>query len=190
MWLEKFPSAETLFLASDLSDHYPALVKFFEANKYGPKPFKFFDMWSTDASFLHVVANVQYAKAQEQLLRLQVEIQTRPYEIYLYKAEERAIADYKLWKHRAQSFMIQKTKEDWLNLGKPPPMAWEDTCKQKNKGGLGLKNCSLWNTVAVAKHLWYILEDKRCLRVKWIHELYVKGESIWDCAKSTNTAWY
>jgi len=58
LWLEKLPNAKTLFLASDMSDHYPGLVKFFEAKQFGPKPFKFFDMCSSHTSFMSIVATI------------------------------------------------------------------------------------------------------------------------------------
>jgi len=40
---------------------------------------------------------------------------------------------------------------------KPPPVAWVNVCRPKSMGGLGLKNCSLWNTAIVTKHIGIFL---------------------------------
>ena len=84
---------------------------------------------------------VQCEKAKEQLLRLQMEIQTCPNDIELYKAEDRAIAEHKLWQHRIQSFMIQKTKKDWLNLGDSNDRYFHEKLKQRhyNNGILAIQ---------------------------------------------------
>lgn len=45
-------------------------------------------------------------------------------------------------------------------------IAWEDVCKPKNEGGLGLKNLSDANTVSCLKLIWRIISRKNSL---WVH---------------------
>jgi len=42
----------------------------------------------------------------------------------------------------------------------------------------------------IGKHVWYLVGDKHCLWVKWIHGVYLKKNSLWDTKASTNSWWY
>ena len=55
-WIDIYPKSKAHFLAEDTSDHYPGLIIFYKLQHLGPKPFKYFDMWSTDLDFLKVIA--------------------------------------------------------------------------------------------------------------------------------------
>lgn len=70
------------------------------------------------------------------------------------------------------------------------PVAWEKICRPKAEGGLGIKNCSIWNTAAVAKHIWFIVAGKECLWVRWIHGIYLRSASFWQCPVQVNSSWY
>jgi len=51
-----YPNSEVHFLAEGTSNHSLGLVIFYQLQHLGPKPFKYFDMRSTDPKFLEVVA--------------------------------------------------------------------------------------------------------------------------------------
>ncbi|GJU05307.1 hypothetical protein Tco_1121737 [Tanacetum coccineum] len=51
--------------------------------------------------------------------------------------------------------------------------------KPKSKGGLGLKDLGVWNKAMIVKHLWYIINNKETLWVKWINTVKLKGRSVW-----------
>ncbi|XP_074315611.1 uncharacterized protein LOC141651816 [Silene latifolia] len=50
---------------------------------------------------------------------------------------------------------------------KVPYVAWEQCCLPKNKGGLGIVNCPLWNVASIGKYTWWVANKKDCLWVKW-----------------------
>ncbi|KAJ8424639.1 LOW QUALITY PROTEIN: hypothetical protein Cgig2_000211 [Carnegiea gigantea] len=52
--LNVFLESEAHFLPENISDHSPAAVKFFNM-KLGPRPFKYFNMWSIADNFIEIV---------------------------------------------------------------------------------------------------------------------------------------
>jgi len=57
-WLNELPNSDVIFHPDDTSDHCPGLLKLFEMKDHGSKPFRFFDMWTTDHHFLQIVRGV------------------------------------------------------------------------------------------------------------------------------------
>ncbi|GKD77238.1 RNA-directed DNA polymerase, eukaryota, reverse transcriptase zinc-binding domain protein [Tanacetum coccineum] len=68
-------------------------------------------------------------------------------------------------------------------------VAWKDVCKPKSEGGLGLKSVHLWNKALMVKHLWYILNRKESVWVKWVNIYRLKGKSIWDIELKKGSPW-
>ncbi|GKB57414.1 RNA-directed DNA polymerase, eukaryota, reverse transcriptase zinc-binding domain protein [Tanacetum coccineum] len=67
-------------------------------------------------------------------------------------------------------------------------ISWENICRPKDQGGLGLKNLQIWNKVLIMKHLWNVAAKKDTLWAKWInkvrHHIYYKlgnrkSVSVW-----------
>ncbi|VFQ88357.1 unnamed protein product [Cuscuta campestris] len=58
-------------------------------------------------------------------------------------------------------------------------VAWDDICKPKEEGGLGIRNSFVWNQALLAKNLWNIASNKETLWVQWVHSVYLQGRSIW-----------
>ena len=61
-------------------------------------------------------------------------------------------------------------------------------CLPKNEGGLGIKDFSEWNEILMTKHLWNIASNKESLWVKWINEIRLNGQSIWEVKCEPNTS--
>ncbi|GJZ75907.1 RNA-directed DNA polymerase, eukaryota, reverse transcriptase zinc-binding domain protein [Tanacetum coccineum] len=59
----------------------------------------------------------------------------------------------------------------------------------KAKGGLGLKNLSIWNKAMIIKHLWHVAADKDSLWVKWINTFKLKGKIVWEINEDINDSW-
>ena len=59
-------------------------------------------------------------------------------------------------------------------------VSWDNICKPKDQGGLGIKNLQIWNEVLIMKHLWNVAAKKDTLWVKWISVEKLKGRSIWE----------
>ncbi|XP_074300850.1 uncharacterized protein LOC141632180 [Silene latifolia] len=72
---------------------------------------------------------------------------------------------------------------------KVPYVAWEQCCLPKNKGGLGIVNCPLWNVAAIGKYTWWVANKKDCLWVKWVHQIYMKHSDWWTYQPTNNTSW-
>lgn len=68
-------------------------------------------------------------------------------------------------------------------------IAWKNVCKPKAKGGLGLKDLSVWNKAMLTKYIWYIADGKDTLWVKWINTYKLKGRSIWVINEEANDSW-
>ncbi|VFQ69372.1 unnamed protein product [Cuscuta campestris] len=58
-------------------------------------------------------------------------------------------------------------------------VAWDDICKPKEEGGLGLRNSEVWNQAVMAKNLWNIALRKETLWVQWVHSVYLHDRDIW-----------
>jgi len=57
---------------------------------------------------------------------------------------------------------------------KIPYVAWDNICKPKKYGGLGLRNLDAWNKASLAKLVWAVAMKKDSLWMKWVHERYIK----------------
>ncbi|XP_019225393.1 PREDICTED: uncharacterized protein LOC109206976 [Nicotiana attenuata] len=73
---------------------------------------------------------------------------------------------------------------------KAPLIAWDIVCRPKCKGGLGIKDCLVWNEAAIAKYIWNIAQKADNLWVKWVNHVYIK-EASWDHYVPPNDcSWY
>ncbi|XP_020255421.1 uncharacterized protein LOC109832477 [Asparagus officinalis] len=64
-WIHLYTSSQVEFLLPRFSDHFPALVYFYDECPGGKKPFKFFNMWTKHDSFLLVVTTIWQTKIDE-----------------------------------------------------------------------------------------------------------------------------
>ncbi|GKA86411.1 RNA-directed DNA polymerase, eukaryota, reverse transcriptase zinc-binding domain protein [Tanacetum coccineum] len=65
-------------------------------------------------------------------------------------------------------------------------ISWDNICKPKDQGGLGLKNLGAWNEVLMIKHLWNVAVKKETLWVKWIYMERLKDKNIWEAECDSN----
>ena len=63
-------------------------------------------------------------------------------------------------------------------------VAWEEVCRPKDEGGLGLRSLTDMNNVTLLKLLWRLVTNKSSLWVRWIHTTVLKNESIWSAKDS------
>ena len=76
------------------------------------------------------------------------------------------------------------------DMESPGLVAWENLCQAKSKGGLGCRDILAWNKAALFKHIWAIAEKKDCLWVRWVHHIYLKGDSIWEHQAPQDASFY
>ncbi|XP_021770732.1 uncharacterized protein LOC110734914 [Chenopodium quinoa] len=74
-------------------------------------------------------------------------------------------------------------------LSKAPPLAWSWVCKAKKVGGLGIRDCELWNKAALGKYIWQISKKKDSLWVKWVHNVYIKTQDWWTYSSKKADGW-
>ena len=57
---------------------------------------------------------------------------------------------------------------------------WDDVCKPKVEGGLGIKSLETWNIAMMSKHVWNLITHKDSLWVMWIYKYKLKGRNFWE----------
>ncbi|KAJ9536707.1 hypothetical protein OSB04_un000092 [Centaurea solstitialis] len=68
-------------------------------------------------------------------------------------------------------------------------VAWEDVCKPKVAGGLGLKRMAVWNRALMTSHVWDVLRRKKSLWVSWIHHHRLSNVHFWNAPLISNSSW-
>nr|GEW56935.1 hypothetical protein [Tanacetum cinerariifolium] len=75
-----------------------------------------------------------------------------------------------------------------MKRGKPK-VSWDEVCRPKQKGGLGLKRLDLFNKALMISHIWSLISCKESIWVKWIHTYKLKGQSFWEVLVRGNITW-
>ena len=66
---------------------------------------------------------------------------------------------------------------------------WKDICKPKKVRGLGVRDLSLCNQIAVGKIAWHIYMMKDSLWMRWVRGIYTKGGN-WELFNAPiTTSW-
>ncbi|CAH1436139.1 unnamed protein product [Lactuca virosa] len=66
---------------------------------------------------------------------------------------------------------------------------WNDICKPKIYGGLGVKNLRKWNDALLAKHVWNVINSKNSLWVQWVKSNYIGNRNFWDILQKKSMSW-
>lgn len=74
---------------------------------------------------------------------------------------------------------------------KIPWVSWSEICKNKEDGGLGIRDIGLFNKVLVEKWVWRLLEERESLWVKIIESKYgILGREVAGRAWSKASLWW
>ncbi|KAL1216661.1 putative ribonuclease H protein [Cardamine amara subsp. amara] len=65
-------------------------------------------------------------------------------------------------------------------------ITWEEVCKPKQEGGLGLRSLREANDVSCLKLIWRIFSHGSSLWVKWIKTYLIKHDSFWSLRETTS----
>ncbi|CAH1444098.1 unnamed protein product [Lactuca virosa] len=68
-------------------------------------------------------------------------------------------------------------------------VAWNEICKPKIYGGLGLKNLKYWNIALLSSIIWKILSGQNSLWVKWVNSYLLEDRSFWDVGYKDKMSW-
>lgn len=61
---------------------------------------------------------------------------------------------------------------------------WLSVCLPKTRGGVGIKDLTVWNEASNLKLIWLLLSKARSLWIAWVTTHLLKGRSFWghQCA--------
>ncbi|KAL9690528.1 hypothetical protein QQ045_010930 [Rhodiola kirilowii] len=65
---------------------------------------------------------------------------------------------------------------------------WEEVCRVKEEGGLGVKNLETMNYAMAIKQLWG-QEGRSSLWSDWLEKYWSKGKHWWEVEASSNSSW-
>ncbi|XP_043705440.1 uncharacterized protein LOC122655301 [Telopea speciosissima] len=155
-WLTSFPSSSATFDTPGISDHSHISLSVQPYTSFGPKPFKYFDMWSSHPTFLTTVKDawekpvqafsspliafarklrnvkeslkvwnsnifgnisLQVQDCKDRLSSIQLQIQLDPLNCQLAADEKAASHDLSVLLSQEESFLWQKARIKWLELG-------------------------------------------------------------------------
>ncbi|XP_074265700.1 uncharacterized protein LOC141588144 [Silene latifolia] len=68
-------------------------------------------------------------------------------------------------------------------------MWWEKVCCPKSEGGLGIRDSFAWNIAAIGKLVWWVYYNPDRLWVKWVNQVYLKGQDWKDYKPSGDLSW-
>ena len=78
-----------------------------------------------------------------------------------------------------------------IDLPSGAKVAWDNVCKPKKEGGLGLKSLTNLNSILNMKHVWNLLfNPSQSLWASWIHTYMLKGKSFWAVKTPSQCSWY
>ncbi|CAM8905911.1 unnamed protein product [Rhodiola kirilowii] len=66
---------------------------------------------------------------------------------------------------------------------------WEDVCKSKEEGGLGLKDIEKINLAMVTNQLWGKILGRSSLWIDWLDKYWSKGKHWWEEEVKVNSSW-
>ena len=70
-------------------------------------------------------------------------------------------------------------------------VSWDNVCKPKDEGGLGLKRLPLLNHILNFKHIWALLSPQNhSLWAQWIYTYMLKNKSLWVVKPHAQSSWY
>ncbi|KAL9673726.1 hypothetical protein QQ045_029987 [Rhodiola kirilowii] len=68
-------------------------------------------------------------------------------------------------------------------------VSWKDVCKEKIKGGLGIKDLSIMNEAMRLNQLWELSKDADSIWRAWTRAYWSKGKDWWEADNASKTSW-
>ncbi|XP_074306260.1 uncharacterized protein LOC141641499 [Silene latifolia] len=73
--------------------------------------------------------------------------------------------------------------------GKTPTVNWDNICKDKKHGGMGIVNSRIWNTAVIGKYTSWLAVKSDHLWLRWVCHIYMKGREWYNYTPTVNTSW-
>ncbi|KAK4381248.1 hypothetical protein Sango_2986300 [Sesamum angolense] len=72
--------------------------------------------------------------------------------------------------------------------GRQEKVAWDQICKPKAEGGLGMRSLITMNQAPILKQMWRILQnDGSSIWVNWIHRYRLRQSTLWTFNRTTDS---
>lgn len=89
---------------------------------------------------------------------------------------------------------IEKTCRRFLwggseNIKRRSPIAWDQVCRPKTEGGLGIRRVRDWNQAATSQLCFQIISNKNSLWANWVRWKYLKNNSFWSAKTLSKCSW-
>ena len=75
------------------------------------------------------------------------------------------------------------------NISSKSKVAWEEVCKPKDEGGLGIRRIKDVSAVFDLKLIWRLFNNSTSLWVQWVKQTILRGESFWDARVGAVGSW-
>ena len=75
------------------------------------------------------------------------------------------------------------------NISTKSKVAWEEVCKPKDEGGLGIRRIKDVSAVFDLKLIWRLFNSSTSLWVQWVKQIILRGESFWDARVGAVGSW-
>ncbi|KAL0295048.1 UNVERIFIED_CONTAM: hypothetical protein Sradi_6854600 [Sesamum radiatum] len=67
-------------------------------------------------------------------------------------------------------------------------VSWDQVCKSKQEGGLGIQRVLHLNQALLCKQVWRLLQEDRSIWVEWVLRHRLQKQSLWT-SKTTTAPW-
>lgn len=68
-------------------------------------------------------------------------------------------------------------------------VAWEEVCRPKSEGGLGIRNLKDCNRASMLKFIWILFVDRESLWCRWIHSVFLTRKNFWNASQPGTCSW-
>lgn len=69
-------------------------------------------------------------------------------------------------------------------------VAWDEVCRPKKMGGLGIKRLASWNRTLLVSHIWDILRRRKSLWVSWLYLHRLRSSNFWTVPVIYSSNWF
>lgn len=75
------------------------------------------------------------------------------------------------------------------NITSKSKVAWEEVCKTKQEGGLGVRKLKDVTDVFSLKLIWRLFNNSASMWVAWVKQVILRGDSFWDAREGGMGSW-